>query len=506
MKKEAAFFSREPETAVAAWAKRLGRDQLLETLNPVLDYGKSELELHQLASLLIGIEYPAWFFALDMGTGKTIIALYTFLARRLMGECQQMLVTAPPIVLRHWEREVIKHTNLKVTVADGTPAEKLRTLLYGNSDVIVVSHRWLTRVFSDTLREKLSHREISEACARFDMLVVDEAHSLMNPQSKGFEGYVEFLIDIPYRYLLTGTPVGNNYVGVWALYYLLDRGDTYSEKYAGFLRKWFNLFLVKKRFPIYTLKKEKKQEFFDKFWDKAIRYEEQECSELPAKMYTVLPLVMTKEQQRAYDLLLEKDAADEDAETVVTSFMRITGGVFLGLKEKKTIKLEALEYYANEFIIGRGEQIIIWHWLVEEGRLIAKFLKRKFPKLTIGEARGEVSQTNIKNTLTQWRKGKVDVLVANVRSIGIGVDLFESRVAIYYSNSPSGIDRSQSEKRIHRMGQKHSCLYVDLVCEETVDDRILGNLKKAKNSFAGFTGDQVRQDLRRMRKKKAKLV
>lgn len=502
MRKKSLFFPREPETSVAAWVKQLNRDQLLEALNPVLDHGKSELESHQLASLLIGVEHPAWFFALDMGTGKTIIALYTFLARKLMGECQQMLVTAPPIVLRHWEREVIKHTNLKVTIADGAPAEKLRTLLYGNSDIIVVSHRWLTRVFSDTLKDKLSYREVSEACARFDMLVVDEAHSLMNPKSKGFEGYVEFLIDIPYRYLLTGTPVGNNYIGIWALYYLLDQGDVYLEKYAGFLRKWFNVFLVKKRFPVYTLKRETKQEFFDRFWDKAIRYEEQECSELPAKVYTILPLVMTKGQQRAYDLLLERDEVEEDAETVATAFMRITGGVYLDLKEKKTIKLEALEYYVGEFITIKGEQIIVWHWLVEEGRLIVKFLKRKFPKLKIGEARGEVSKVSIDKTLTQWRKGKIDVLVANVRSIGIGVDLFESRLAIYYSNSPSVIDRNQSEKRIHRMGQEHSCLYVDLVCEGTVDDSNLGSLRKAKNAFAGFTGDQVRRHLRRLRKKK----
>jgi SNF2 family DNA or RNA helicase len=504
MRKQALAFSREPTTTVAAWVKRLDRNELLETLNPVLDHGKTELELHQLASLLIGVEHSSWLFALDMGTGKTLIALYTFLARKLMGECKQMLVTAPPIVLKHWEKEVIKHTNLSVALVDGTPGEKFRTLLSDQSDIVVVSHRWLTRVFSDTLKGKLSYQEVTDACARFDMLVIDEAHTLSNPKSKGFEGYMEFLKDVPYRYELTGTPVGNSYTGVWALYYLLDRGDVYLERYPAFLRRWFSCFMVKARFPVYSLKRDRKQEFFDLFWTRAIRYEEGECNELPSKLYTVLPLTMSKAQQQAYDRLLLQDSV-EDVEVIAADFMRITGGVYKDLKSKKTAKLEAIEYYVQEFIHTKNEQIIVWHWLVEEGRLIVKFLKSKFPKLRIGEARGEVSKTNIEKNLLKWRKGKIDILVANVASIGIGIDLYESRVAIYYSNSFSVIHRNHSEKRIHRTGQKRSCIYIDLVCEGTIDDHILGSLRKAKNAFAGFTGDAVRSDLRRLwRKKRSK--
>jgi len=47
---------------------------------------------------------------------------------------------------------------------------------------------------------------------------------------------------------------------------------------------------------------------------------------------------------------------------------------------------------------------------------------------------------------------------------------------IFYSNSYDLELRVQAEDRIHRIGQKHSCTYVDLVSEGTVDEQILRNL------------------------------
>ena len=64
---------------------------------------------------------------------------------------------------------------------------------------------------------------------------------------------------------------------------------------------------------------------------------------------------------------------------------------------------------------------------------------------------------------------------------------------VYYSNSYDLEIRIQSEDRAHRIGQKKSVTYIDLVSPKTIDEKILGALK-AKIDLAGqVLGDDARQ-------------
>lgn len=495
------YFSREPLWSQAADVKNASKEMLTDILQDILPLFNTELMEHQLASLVITLNNKSWLLALDMGSGKSLVALYTFLVRALLGDVSKLLVTAPSAVLNHWAKEVSKHTDLTCQVVEGTPSNKMDIFQHSKTDIVIVSTTWITQQFTKISKASpIQRQEFEDSFQQYDMLVIDEAHVLGNHDSVGFRGFAQYAINIPYRYLLTGTPIGNDYLKLWALYYLVDYGDTYTPTFSKFLNGWFNRIMIggRRKFPIYKLDPERKQDFLDRFWEKAIRWEEAELRDLPSKSYITLPVSMNSEQNKLYEALLDKElGVKEDS---FWDLMRITGGVHKGTKTSS--KFDVLAYVIQEQVIDVGGQLIIWHMLVDEGRAITEFINKKFKKLKIGEARSEISKAKKDAYLKGWAKGDINILVANPKSFGVGLDLYEANVAVFWSNSFAIIDRKQAEKRIHRTGQTKPVLYIDIVCEHTIDEYLLTKLNSASNVFAGLTRDQVWAQLQKQGKRK----
>lgn len=493
-------FPREPENSLAGQFKKLTREEVTEVLEPVLPLLKTAPSYHQMIALAVGLLQEHWLFALDMGLGKSKIAIDIFSIRKSLGEVHRAIITAPPIVIRHWVNEVHKHSDLTAVAIEGTASEKFNALLNVDADFIIVSHPWISRVFSDASTGKVPYDLVKNAMERFDVLIIDEAHQLKNSESVGLQGYTNFLLNTQYRYLLTGTPIGNNYLGIWALYYLLDKGETFTENYQKFLHKWFSTILLEKfnpktqrtfKFPIYRLRKDRKEAFHDRFWNKAIRWEEDELNDLPEKNYLSLPLGMTPMQHKEYATCQKNDALS-DMEKFF-ELMRITGGATKTLSEAKQLptKLQAVKHLIEEVVIDNDNPLIIWCHLVEEGKALGEFIRKSFKKIRFGEVRGEIPKAKKDKILEDWHSGKIKILIANEASLGVGVDLYEANVDVFYSNGSSLINRRQAEKRIHRKGQTKPCLHIDLVCTGTVDSLILDNLTSAQKSFATLTKDST---------------
>lgn len=462
-------------------------EEIKETLS-FFDY-KTEPKEHQWKCLFIGLTKPTWLFALDMGLGKTKLSLDIQSALHTLEGEKRALVSCPPIMLSTWREEIRKHSHLSCVVVEGTTTQKKNLLLTGKADLLIVSHTWLT-MHLNKVRER-DEPDYFKLFDSFDILFIDEAHRLMNPKTSGFKVYRKYLMNIPRRYLLTGTPIANNYIGVWALYFLLDGGATFGKSYFKFLNEWFDIFMVADRFPRYTLQLNKKQEFKSLFWKKCIRYVETDCRDLPEKRYVVLPLTMAGDQAKAYDALLR---GDDSGASALHGLMRITGGT----ETKTNVKIEALKEILIELCKERDEQVIIWHWLIKEGECIETLCAKL--KIPYAAVRGKTTDKKKAQALEDWRGGKIKILVANVKSLGIGITLTESNTAIFYSNTMELIDRKQAEKRIHRTGQKNLCTYIDLVCEDSIDEDILSLLRRAGEGFDDML--DLRASLTNLKKKR----
>jgi SNF2 family DNA or RNA helicase len=63
---------------------------------------------------------------------------------------------------------------------------------------------------------------------------------------------------------------------------------------------------------------------------------------------------------------------------------------------------------------------------------------------------------------------------------------------VYYSNGYDLEKRQQSEARIDRIGQKKPMTYIDIICEDTVDDRIVKALRKKVNIASQVMGEELK--------------
>ena len=68
----------------------------------------------------------------------------------------------------------------------------------------------------------------------------------------------------------------------------------------------------------------------------------------------------------------------------------------------------------------------------------------------------------------------------------------QANTVIYYSNGYDLEKRLQSEDRAHRIGQKKSVTYVDMIAEKTVDEKIVKALRKKIDIASEILGEELR--------------
>ena len=64
---------------------------------------------------------------------------------------------------------------------------------------------------------------------------------------------------------------------------------------------------------------------------------------------------------------------------------------------------------------------------------------------------------------------------------------------IYYSNGYDLEKRLQSEDRAHRIGQKKSVTYVDLIAPKTVDEKIVKALRNKIDIASQVMGEDLKE-------------
>ena len=87
---------------------------------------------------------------------------------------------------------------------------------------------------------------------------------------------------------------------------------------------------------------------------------------------------------------------------------------------------------------------------------------------------------------------KCRFIVGTPSTGGYGITLTAANTVIYYSNGYDLEKRQQSEARIDRIGQEKPMTYIDIICEDTVDDRIVKALRKKINIATEIMGEQLK--------------
>ena len=173
---------------------------------------------------------------------------------------------------------------------------------------------------------------------------------------------------------------------------------------------------------------------------------------------------------------------------VMSGHLKTDDGEMVYFQSKR---MDALE----EILEEHDGKSIIWSRFRYDIIQITKRLNEKFGPNSaasfFGDTPDETRQRIIENF--QNPNHPLRFFIGNPATAGYGLTLTQANLVIYYANDFNLDTRMQSEDRCHRIGQKNSVTYIDLISEGTIDEQIVKSLRNKINLSAKVLGEEARQ-------------
>ena len=393
------------------------------------------------------------YFALFMeqGTGKTIPSLFRILDLLRSGAIEEALVVAPKSALGAWERDIELFNDLD------------REILKDGITLINYDKVWRGDKKSPYYK-------------KWGCIILDEAHLIKNRTSRRSKFILRIATMSDYRYILTGTPIGNGQLeNIWSLYCFLDpyleRGYPYSRIFGGSYKTFEDRYCILNMYhkPSSYIHVKELQEIIN---EHSYRVKKVECLDLPDKLpdeivkadlaeKTLYKKLATESAILEYEILAENPLSRlVKLRQLCSGHIKLEDGTIIEVKnEKLSILEELLEGYEDD------KKIVIFAEFKYSIGKISELLKKM-------KLKHEVLDGDQKDK-TIWRKFQADksirVIVCQYQTASAGIDLFSSDTIIYYEPTLRSNTLEQSRDRIHRTGQKNKCSYIHLLTKGTVE-------------------------------------
>lgn len=446
-----------------------------------------------------------------MGTGKTATAIGMLRQKWVKhSSLLRTIVLCPPIVITNWARELQQWTNVTeqyIHCLKGPVSERIKVveelIAKQKTGIIVTNYEGL---LNDNFLGALKGFHAQ-------MIVADESHKIKNPSAKRTKKCFSLADDIPYRIILTGSPILRNSMDLWAQYRFLDSGKTFGDNFYEFRARYFydkNSKIRHINFPDWRPRPEKEDEISEKVETLSMRVLKSECLDLPDLVKTVTHVELSKPQQKLYDDLKKDFVAYMGGEVVVaqnalTKALRlqqiVSGHIpteVLDTGDKKLRKFtntpreKELENLLEQ--IAYDHKVIIWAVF----RANYEAIRNICDKLGLGyaEIHGEVSgKVRDKGVERYNTDPDCRVCIGHPGSGGIGINLVNKlstkSYSIFFSRNFSLEYDIQAEARNYRGGSEHyeKITRIDLVAKGTIDEKIMACLRDKKVISASILKD-----------------
>lgn len=460
------------------------------------------LKEHQKEALEFLATRPGAGLFFEMGLGKTLIMLKHM--ENLNGAAFPLLIVCPLSAVSVWPREAAKFGfKFKFQVLTGDYNERWKKL-NTPADVYVINYEGL-RVLPIPLREK-----------GFKGIIFDESHRIKDKTSFQTTAAMALSENIPYRYIMTGTPVSRSPEDIWSQMMVVDRKAlpnfwTFRNRYLSMkyqiIRTPKGPRKVSKASGFKNLERvPASQEGIFKplkpiLAEYTIRKTKAECLDLPAKIYKTVYCPLTPEQLKHYyslksslaTMVGEEQFKASSASALMQKMQQICQGFLYQdgevILEMDSGKLQVLKDLLKDL---EKEKVIVFTWYQADTERLYKELKAAGHTVVLY---GGTSEERSVSELLFQSSEQPTIFLAQIEVAKESITLTAASHVIYYGNSWNYASRMQSEDRAHRMGQTRNVVYHDFVVAGTVDESILESIQNK-----GEMADAVNQDTARMAK------
>ena len=406
---------------------------------------------------------PFYAVFAEQGTSKTLPMLILALRLYKSGAIRHALVVCPTSVKGSWSRDIDLFFS---------PLER----------------RLFAKFLTVTTYDLIWRRP--ELDREWDMIVLDESHFIKNRTSNRYRGQVkkvdgkrrrvtngirEISRKSKYRYILTGTPIGNSrWEEIWAQFDFMspDIFGPYSHFEARYciLGKYYKPVAYKNVDELKAI-----------IAQHSIWIRKADCMDLPEKLPPER-LSLELEERKLYKEMLQNYIAELDIEAknplarmvklrqMCSGHIKDDSGTVHRLKCEKPAALD-------EFLENWDKKLVIFAEFEESIADICRVLDRRKIRHVTLDGRQKDKQI--------WKRFQTEpdlqVIVCQYRSAAAGIDLFAADTMLFYEPTLSSQTFEQACDRIHRAGQREKCSYILFETAGTVEVKIWDALMRHRD-------------------------
>nr|BDD47864.1 DEAD/DEAH box helicase [Burkholderiaceae bacterium] len=442
------------------------------------------------------VENDACGLFLDMGMGKsaaTLAAIDELVLDRV--EISKVLIIAPLRVAKTtWLDERNKwddFKHLKLVRVLGSAVQRKKAL-EEKAHIYVINREnvdWLV---------KLKGKKWD-----FDMVVIDELSSFKNRKSKRWKALRSIRSGVKKMVALTGTPVANSLLDLWAEMYLLDQGVALGRSFRSFTDRYFVPETGDGRVVwTWSPKKNALPNILQRIAPICVSMSKEDWLNMPDMIGNKVNVALDDSSWDTYETfekerLLTFDEGDVEAESaagVTQKLLQLCGGAMYNDRNSFQVihnfKLDALE---EIYEVMQGEPLLVYYGFKHE----LERLQTRFPE-------GRTLKTE--QDIQDWNAKKIPILFAHPASVGHGLNLQDGgHTIVWYTLSYSLELYQQANARLHRQGQTEKVIVHHLMVPDSIDESVCEALEKKDLTQATLL-HALRHRVERVKQKELKLV
>ena len=462
---------------------------------------------HQLTALEKSWHKETYAYFMEMGTGKTKVLIDNMSMLYDNGKIDGALIIAPKGVVKTWyEQELPTHlpnhiehvTVLWQPNITKKQQEKLESLF----ETETALHILVMNV------EALSTDKGVNFAAKFlnshkTLMAIDESTTIKTPTARRTKNIILLGKQAKYKRIMTGSPITKNPLDLYTQCEFLDPWLLDFTSYYAFRNRYAEMKTMHLRGRSIQVVSEFKNlgELSETVKNFSYRVLKEDCLDLPPKNFIKRHITLTPAQKKLYEQMKKAAMAVLNGKvtttmTVLTQLMRlhqITCGHFTAddgsVQEVESNRLNELMSILEE----TEGKAIIWANYQRDVAQIIEHIEKKYGKGSIVDYYGLTPQEDRQDNIRKFQNDSdCRFLIGTPQTGGYGITLTQANTVIYYSNGYDLEKRLQSEDRAHRIGQKKTVTYVDLICENTVDEKIVKALRDKINIASEVMGEELK--------------
>ena len=462
---------------------------------------------HQMSALEKSWNKETYGYFMEMGTGKTKVLIDNMAMLYDKGKINGALIIAPKGVVKTWHEQELpthlpNHVENVTTLWQPNITKKQETKLNNLFDLGTDLHIFIMNVEALSTSKGVKFAEKFLRSHR-TLMALDESTTIKNPSAKRTKNVLALAPMAKYRRILTGSPVTKNPLDLYTQCEFLDPFLLNFNSWYAFRNRYAIMKTIHVRGrSIQTVHKfQNLGELSDRLKGFSYRVLKEDCLDLPDKIYMKRHVALTKEQKNLYEQMRKTAIANLNGKvtstvTVLTQLMRlqqITCGHFVADDGTvQTIKNNRLDELMD--VLEETEnKAIIWAYWQRDVQDIKDAIEKKYGPRSVVDYYGLTPQDERQDNIRRFQNdNECRFLIGTPSTGGYGITLTEANTVIYYSNGYDLEKRLQSEDRAHRIGQKKNVTYIDLIAEDTVDEKIVRSLRKKINIASEVMGEELR--------------